>query len=200
MFPVGDLVLFPKNEPFQGSAGVSVPSPFPRLGVATEYTYVIPAGAAGAQAFGVGSHSIRATFGGVQGVFFSSTAMAQFRVKRPHFVTQPSGVGIATVNAGSGPALQPGQRATVQYDAYVAASFRLFDSTQSQTPDTFSFTVDASPEQVIPGLDAGVVGMQAGETRAIYIPYRLAYGAEGIRGKVPHRANLVYLVTLVSIG
>lgn len=56
--------------------------------------------------------------------------------------------------------------------------------------------MDASPEQVIPGLDGGVVGMQVGETRAIYVPYRLAHAAGPT---VPPRANLVYLVTLDSI-
>ena len=172
---------------------------------ASEATYTLPAGSAGSEIFGVGPHAVRAQSSRVVTSFFTttfaaSTAVAVFRVKRPEFVTQPSGIGIATVSAGSGPALQPGQTATVQYDAYLASTYRLFDSTESQTPDTFSVTVDANPEQVIPGLDAGVIGMQAGETRAIYVPYPLGYGAKGVRGKVPPRANLVYLVTLVSIA
>jgi hypothetical protein len=66
----------------------------------------------------------------------------------------------------SGPTLQPGQTATIRYDAYLAGSYRLFYSTESQTPDTQSFTVDASPEQVIHGLgiSKGVISHSAGGT------------------------------------
>lgn len=131
--------------------------------------------------------------------FLPSTAGAVFRVTRPRFLRQPSGVGTETLAAGSGPALQPGDTATIQYNAYVAATYRMVSTTETQTPDSETFTFNASPEQVIPGLDAGVIGMQAGETRAIYIPYALAYGKKGA-GHVPPRANVVFLVTLVSIG
>lgn len=166
----------------------------------TSGTYTIPAGTDAADLFGVGSHLVRAQFVGTEDFFYSSSAVAEFRVTRPQFVSQPSGVGTETLAAGSGPALQPGDTATVQYNAYLAASYRMSSTTETQTPDTETFTVDASPEQVIPGLDAGVIGMQAGETRAISIPYELGYGKQGIKHLVPPRANLVFLVTLVSIG
>jgi FKBP-type peptidyl-prolyl cis-trans isomerase 2 len=172
---------------------------FPNL-FGSEGVYTVPAGTAGAEMFGVGLHAVRAQFVGKPYFFKPSTVVAEFRVERPQFATQASGVGIATVVPGSGPAIRPGQTATAQYDAYLAATNRLFDSTESQTPDTFSFTVDANPEQVIPGLDAGVVGMQSGETRAIYIPRSLSRGVPGSSPTIQPRANLVYLVTLVSIS
>ncbi|HEY2589321.1 MAG TPA: FKBP-type peptidyl-prolyl cis-trans isomerase [Tepidisphaeraceae bacterium] len=202
--PFGGVNLYYHGKLLQGLALSFKPvaSPDPRFASENATTYTVPAGPVGAKMFGVGPHAVRAEFPTQTLSFFTTTflassAVAHFRVMRPQFVTQPSGVGIATVDAGSGPALQPGQMATVQYNAYLAATYRLFYSTQSQTPDTSSFVVDANPEQVIPGLDAGVVGMQAGETRAIYVPYKLAHGAAP---KVSPRANLVYLVTLVSIG
>jgi hypothetical protein len=196
--PTGAVAFYSRGKLVQTVPTTGITSPNPRFGAA-EATYTIPAGMAGADMFGVGPHAVRASFGGTYYVFYPSNAVAVFRVKRPQFPPEPPGVSVATLTAGSGPALQAGQTATVQYNAYLAASYHLFSSTDSQTPDSQSFTVDASPEQVIPGLDAGVVGMQAGETRAIYIPYQLGYGTKGAP-HVPRRANLVYLVTLVSIA
>lgn len=198
----GPLGLYYRGKLFQEVPPTGVV--YSTVQVETEATYTIPAGVAAASLFGVGLHAVRvrtpewSTFA-FESTYLPSTAVAVFRVTRPQFVTHPSGVGIATVSAGSGPALQPGQTATVQYDAYLAANNRLFYSTEPLTPDTFSFTADADPEQVIPGLDAGVVGMQAGETRAIYIPRSLSRGVRGSLPALQPRANLVYLVTLVSI-
>lgn len=150
--------------------------------------------------FSVGPHAVRAVYptqSGYPDSFYGSATVARFRVTRPQFSAQPSGLRIETVDAGSGPALQPGKTATVRYDAYLAAGYRLVYSTESQTPDTSSFVVDASPEQVVPGLDMGVVGMQVGETRAIYVPHKLGRVAGA---NVLGEPNLVYVVTLVSIG
>lgn len=179
-------------------------SSYPRFPLTNQATYTIPAGAAVAEMFGVGLHTVivrtpESSSYEFHTTFLPSTAVAVFRVTRPRFVRQPSGVGIETLAAGSGPALQAGDTGTIQYNAYLASTYRMFSTTATQTPDTETFTVDATPEQVIPGLDAGVIGMQAGETRAIYIPYALAYGMKGA-SDVPPRANVVFLVTLVSIG
>lgn len=169
-------------------------------GQESEATYTIPAGIDGAEMFGVGPHLVRAQYVGTEGFFYSSSAVAEFRVRKPQFVPQPSGVGTETLAAGSGPALKPGETATIEYNAYLAGTYRMFSTTEMQTADTTSFIVGADPEQVIPGLDAGVVGMQAGETRAISIPYELGYGKQGAKHLVPPRTNLVYPVTLDSIS
>lgn len=199
--PVGPLELYYHGKVIQNlSFGLGgVVSSHPLL-IDSEAIYTAPAGPASAGMFGLGRHAVRVQFVGTESRFYPSSAVAVFRVTRPQFAMQASGVGIATVDAGSGPALQPGQTATVQYTAYFAAGYRPFYSTESQTPDTQSFTVDADPEQVIPGLDAGVLGMQAGETRAIYIPRSLSRGIRGSLPAVQLRGNLVYLVTLVSIS
>jgi hypothetical protein len=196
-WPTGPLELYYHGKPLQALTLSPVPSSDSRLH-ATEATYTIPGGPATAVMFGIGLHAVRARFTGTL-IYGASAAVAVFRVKRPQFLDGSDSARIATLISGSGPALQPGQTATVQYNAYVAADFRLFYSTESQMPDTQSFVVDANPEQVIPGLDAGVLGMQAGETRAIYIPRSLSRGIRGGLPAVQPRANLVYLVTLVSI-
>lgn len=196
--PLGPVDLYYRGKLLQELHGSPIASPNPKFSVASEATFTVPAGPAGADMFGIGLHAVRAYSVG-ELYYEGSVAVATFRVKRPQFTPLSDGVKVATVNAGSGPALQPGDTATIQYNAYLAATYRMFSTAESQTPDSQTFTVDASPEQVIPGLDAGVIGMQAGETRAIYIPYALAYGKKGA-GHVPPRANVVFLVTLVSIG
>lgn len=203
--PTGGINLYYRGRLLQALAlsVTGIASPDPRY-MANEATFTVPAGPAGAKAFGVGPHFVRAIFPKFVSSIFTNTflgsgAVAEFRVTRPQLATQATGVGTETLEAGSGPVLQPGQTATVHMNAYLAATYGLVYSTESRTPDTFSFTVDANPEQVIPGLDAGVIGMQAGETRAIYIPRSLSRGVPGSQPSIQPRANLVYLVTLVSI-
>jgi hypothetical protein len=204
-YPEGRVDLYYRGRIFRGLAIglMGAVSPDPKF-EASQATYTIPAGPAGAKMFGVGLHVVRAQFEKNVASFFSATflpssAVVKFRVNRPDLPPPPQ-ITTMTLSAGSGPALQAGQTASVQYTAYSAATYRAFYSTETKTPDTFSFTVDANPEQVPLGFDQGVLGMQAGETRAIYVPYPLAHGKPGSRPSGPPRANLVYLVTLVSIA
>lgn len=63
----------------------------------------------------------------------------------------------------------------------------VFDSSTGREP--LGFVVGNG--EVIPGFEAGVVGMQAGETKTIHIPADQAYG--------PYRAELVFAVDPASI-
>lgn len=155
-------------------------------------------GGAGPQDYYVGAHGVVASFTGSNG-FLNSRGAAVFVVKQPKYVRQADGLRIATVIPGSGDALQAGQTATVMYTGYLAANGRIFDYSDAHSPGTYTFVVQAPSEQVITGFDEGVVGMQIGETRALYIPYQLGYGTQG-QGSIPARANLIFLITLVSIA
>ena len=63
-------------------------------------------------------------------------------------------------------------------------------------PVPFEFRLGA--REVIAGWDEGLVGMKAGEVRALEIPPALAYGARGREGVRPDE-ELFYSVELVAI-
>jgi FKBP-type peptidyl-prolyl cis-trans isomerase FkpA len=64
---------------------------------------------------------------------------------------------------------------------------------------SFSFTLGASPSQVIEGWDKGLVGMQVGGIRRLIIPPSLAYGPNR-NGPIPPNSTLVFEVELLSVS
>ena len=86
---------------------------------------------------------------------------------------------------GTGPTAKPGDVVTVQYVLATYSSKKEIQASWTSQP--FTFTLDATPEQVIPGWDKGVVGMKVGGRRELIIPPSLGYGAEltGIRESPP---------------
>lgn len=62
-----------------------------------------------------------------------------------------------------------------------------------------AFSLEAGKAQVIPGMDQAIMDMTKGEKRIIIIPYWLAYGDAGVKGKIPEKSTLVFEVELVDI-
>ncbi|XP_061178535.1 peptidyl-prolyl cis-trans isomerase FKBP9-like [Saccostrea echinata] len=52
---------------------------------------------------------------------------------------------------------------------------------------------------VIPGLEAGVLGMCIGEKRKLIIPPHLAFGEKGVADVIPENAEITFIVTLLEI-
>ncbi|HEY2587422.1 MAG TPA: FKBP-type peptidyl-prolyl cis-trans isomerase [Tepidisphaeraceae bacterium] len=194
--PTGTVDLVDHGTVIQTLTLAPTTSANPRL-AASSATITMPAGA-GNPDYYVGAHAVRAQFNST-GAWVNSKGAAVFAVKQPKYVRQADGVKIATVEAGSGPTISAGQSATMMYTGYLASNGKIFDYSGAHSPDTFTFTVEASPEQVIPGFDQAVVGMQVGETRAVYVPSALGYGKEA-NGSIPANSNLVFLITLESIS
>jgi len=71
----------------------------------------------------------------------------------------------------------------------------IFDSSEYHGP--FSFVVGG--RQVIPGFEIGVLGACLNEKRSIKIPYQLAYGEQGIEGKIPPKADLYFDLEIVDV-
>ena len=166
----------------------------PHLAASTA-SFTFPPGAGNTDYY-VGAHAVTAQFNST-GAWVNSKGAAVFAVKQPRYVRQADGLKIATVVAGSGPAIQAGQMANVLYTGYLASNGLIFDySAVHQT--TFGFV--AGSNGAIQGFSEGVVGMQVGETRALSIPYQLGYGINGNPPTIPAKANLVFLVTLESIS
>ncbi len=72
-----------------------------------------------------------------------------------------------------------------------------FDTTTGRGP--FSFTLGASPAQVIAGWDQGLVGMKVGGIRRLIIPPSLAYGPNR-NGPIPPNSTLVFEIELLDVS
>lgn len=68
-------------------------------------------------------------------------------------------------------------------------------------------TLDGRHHEVLPGVEAAIMGMRVGGRRKIVVPPHLAYGAEGFAHKtgmrtvtVPPNATLLYYVEVLRAG
>ncbi|HOI57401.1 MAG: FKBP-type peptidyl-prolyl cis-trans isomerase [Methanoculleus sp.] len=82
--------------------------------------------------------------------------------------------------------VKPGDTVRVHYTGTLENG-TVFDSSAGREP--LEFVVGSNA--VIPGFDAGVVGMQVGETKTIHVPVDQAYG--------PHREELVFVADPAEI-
>lgn len=95
---------------------------------------------------------------------------------------------------GTGDEVKPTDTVTVNYTGALASTGVIFESSlDSGQPATFGLN------QVIQGWTEGLPGMKVGGTRRLIIPAAQAYGASG-QGSIPPNADLVFDVTLISIG
>ena len=150
----------------------------------------------GGGAYFFGKHALGATFV-PSGAFMKSTGRTTFTVSQASYTSLANGVQIATIVPGSGPQIQSGQTANVLYTGYLAKNGKIFDDSLSHGGTPLSFPL--GQQAVIPGFDAGTVGMQVGETRIISIPPAEGYG-KAANGPIPGNSKLVFVVTLESIS
>ncbi len=110
----------------------------------------------------------------------------------------PTTLETSDLITGTGPAAKAGDSVTVQYVLATYSSGKTIQS--SWTGQPFTFTLDATPEQVIPGWDQGVVGMQVGGRRELIIPPSLGYGAQSPGPGIAANDTLVFAVDLLKIN
>lgn len=95
---------------------------------------------------------------------------------------------------GSGAAAATWDRLTVQYTGLLANG-TVFDTSRQAGRTPFQLTVGAG--EVIPGWEAGLVGMKVGGRRLLEIPPELAYG-DAARPSIPGKSTLFFDVELVA--
>ena len=106
------------------------------------------------------------------------------------------GLKIVDETIGTGPAAKAGDVVTVDY--YGAfTSGKKFDASADHGSSGFQFVLGQG--QVIKGWDEGVAGMKVGGMRLLYVPFQLAYGAQGY-GPIPPSTDLIFEVKLNKIG
>jgi FKBP-type peptidyl-prolyl cis-trans isomerase/Bacterial Ig-like domain (group 3) len=150
----------------------------------------------GGGAYYFGKHTISAEFI-PSSSFRKSTGRKTFSVSQPDYTTLASGVKVATIAPGSGPAIQAGQTASVLYTGYLEKNGDIFDDSINDGGTPLSYTVGVG--QVIPGFDEGTVGMQVGETRIVEIPPAEGYG-DTANGPIPANSTLIFVLTLEAIS
>lgn len=153
--------------------------------------------APGDSAYYFGRHNVTATFVPTDTTTNASSANRSFNVGQPRYTSIGNGVKYAVVTPGNGPQLQNGQTASMVYTGYLAKGGSIFDDSAMHGNTPFSFQVGAG--EVIPGFDAGAVGMQPGETRLISIPAAQGYGSSSV-STIPPNSNLIFVVTLKAVA
>ena len=122
--------------------------------------------------------------------------------------TDPSQVNIeysfSDLTVGTGPQAGVGSSVTVNYTGWLydpaGTASKGFQFDSSLNPGRTPYPVLIGARQVIPGFEQGIVGMQVGGKRRIYIPPSLAYGSSGSQdGSIPPNASVVFEIELMTL-
>lgn len=106
------------------------------------------------------------------------------------------GLTYVETESGDGAEAQVGDAVLVHYTGKLEDGTE-FDSSVGGEP--LSFTIGASPLQVIEGFDLGTRGLKVGGTRELTIGSDLAYGDQGVPPDIPPGATLIFEIELVEI-
>ena len=108
----------------------------------------------------------------------------------------PAGLRFLVRKAGTGTETpQPGQTVSVHYEATFLDGTK-FDNSYDKGRGPFNFTYGTGA--VILGWDDALATMKRGEKRTLIVPYWLAYGEKGIRGKIEPKATLIFELELLD--
>jgi len=109
----------------------------------------------------------------------------------------PSTLVAKALIKGSGPKIVKGDYVIAQYVAYIWRTKKVFSSSWPSGP--FGFVIGASPEQVIPGWDKGLVGQTVGSRVMLSIPSADGYGKSGeSQAGINGTDTLVFVVDIID--
>ena len=97
---------------------------------------------------------------------------------------------------GDGDEATKGSKVAVHYVGVSFSTGEEFDASWNRG-QPFKFQLGKG--NVIPGWDAGVLGMRVGGRRKLTIPSTMAYGARGAGGVIKPHEPLVFVVDLLSV-
>ena len=113
--------------------------------------------------------------------------------------TPPGALVTRTLVKGSGPKVAKGDYVIAQYVGYIWRTKKVFGSSWSSGAP-FGFVIGASPEQVIPGWDKGLVGQTAGSRVMLSIPPAQGYGSSGqSQAGIKGTDTLVFVVDILAL-
>lgn len=113
--------------------------------------------------------------------------------KRPEVKTTASGLQYEVIEATLGQKPSATDKVRVHYEGTLIDG-TVFDSSYKRG-ESISFPLNG----VIKGWTEGLQLMSVGSKYKLYIPYDLAYGAQGAGGSIPPYAALIFTVELLGI-
>ena len=102
---------------------------------------------------------------------------------------------VEDLQLGDGKACVKGALITTQYRGFLEDG-SVFDSSYERGK---AFQCVIGTGRVIQGWDQGLMGMQVGGKRKLFVPAHLAYGERGMGSRVPVNANLVFEIELLEV-
>jgi FKBP-type peptidyl-prolyl cis-trans isomerase len=110
----------------------------------------------------------------------------------------PSSLVVKTLIKGSGPPVTKGQEVVTQYVGVNWRTRSVFDSSWSRGAP-FGFQIGASPAQIIPGWDTGLIGVPVGSRVLLVIPPKDGYGSAGqAQAGIEGTDTLVFVVDVLD--
>jgi FKBP-type peptidyl-prolyl cis-trans isomerase len=110
----------------------------------------------------------------------------------------PSSLVVKTLIKGSGPPVSKGQYVVTQYVALNWRTRAVFDSSWSRGAP-LGFQIDATPAQIIPGWDTGLVGVPVGSRVMLVVPPKDGYGSAGqSQAGIKGTDTLVFVVDVLD--
>lgn len=103
-------------------------------------------------------------------------------------------VTIQDVSVGDGQHLISGSVVLCHYDAYLANSMQLFETSRTNN-HPFQFTMGKAA--VVPGWEKGLAGAKVGGKRTLTIPPELAFGSKSINGVT--NATVVFDIEIIAV-
>jgi FKBP-type peptidyl-prolyl cis-trans isomerase len=110
----------------------------------------------------------------------------------------PSALVVKTLIKGSGPPVSKHQYVVTQYVALNWRTRAVFDSSWSRGAP-LGFQIGATPAQIIPGWDAGLVGVPVGSRVMLVVPPKEGYGSAGqSQAGIKGTDTLVFVVDVID--
>jgi FKBP-type peptidyl-prolyl cis-trans isomerase len=110
----------------------------------------------------------------------------------------PSSLVVKTLIKGSGPPVTKGEEVVTQYVGVNWRTKSVFDSSWSRSAP-FGFQIGATPAQIIPGWDKGLLGVPVGSRVLLVIPPKDGYGSSGqSQAGIKGTDTLVFVVDILD--
>jgi FKBP-type peptidyl-prolyl cis-trans isomerase len=186
------LAVIPPKDGF-GSQGN------PQIGVGASDTLVFVVDLIKEYSDTAGASGTHVSNGGGSLPTVSSPAQGQApTVKIPSRVKPPKKLTVTTLIKGTGPKVAKGQTVVVQYVGVNWRTGQIFDSSWSRSAP-YAFSIDANPEEVIPGWDKGLTGLPVGSRVLLTIPPADGYGSSGnSQAGIKGTDTLVFVIDIVD--